>query len=222
MKYAALALGLMCGLLLMANGASAQASAVNPLLFAVPSPLGAATQYSLFPLPAAAGSAAGAAAEPQGVQGVFANYTVEVYGGYTYFRFYEAPHLAANMNGFNFSGVYYPRDWVGLDGELAGTFGSQGGTSTQFFMGVAGPRFRWTSRRGFELWAHGMAGGAHFSPQTPFGSQEAFAFEAGGGIDLSSRHKRFAYRVSADLVGTSYFSTYQLSPKISTGIVYKF
>jgi len=181
MRYAALALGLICGIVLVAGGASAQ-----------------------------------------GVQGVFANNSAEVYGGYTFFRFYEVPHLATNMNGFNFSGVYYPREWVGLDGEVVGAFGSQGGTSTQFFMGVAGPRFRWDMSRGISVWGHGLAGGTHFSPKTPFGSQGAFAFEAGGGIDLSPRHSRMAYRVSADLVGTNYFGTYQLSPKISTGIVFKF
>jgi hypothetical protein len=158
----------------------------------------------------------------QGVQGVFASSNVEVYGGYTYFRFYEAPHLASNMNGFNFSAQYFPRDWIALDGEVMGAFGSQAGTNTRFFMGVAGPRVRWTTARGIDLWAHAMGGGAYLSPQTPYGSQGAFAFEVGGGADLSPPHRHVALRVSGDLVGTSYFSTYQFSPKVSAGLVFKF
>jgi hypothetical protein len=161
-------------------------------------------------------------ASAQGVQGVYANSNVEVYGGFTYFRFYEAPHLATNMEGFNFSVAYYPRQWVALDGEVVGAFGSQSGTNTQYFIGVAGPRLRWSSPRGIDVWGHVLGGGTHFSPQTPYGNQEAFAFELGGGIDLTPPHRRFAYRVSADMVGTTYFSTYQLSPKVSAGIVFKF
>jgi hypothetical protein len=109
-----------------------------------------------------------------------------------------------------------------LDAEGLAVFGSQGGTNTHLFSGMAGPRFRWTARRGFELWAHGMIGGAYFSPKTPFGSQGALAYEGGGGIDLNSPHSRFAIRLSADLLGTAFFSTYQLSPKFSAGLVYKF
>ncbi len=221
MRSGALAIGLILGIFLAAGAASAQATAVSPLLLADPTPVNFISQNSLFALPAA-GAAAGAAAEPQGVQGVFATYTVEVYGGYTFLRLYEAPHIETNTNGFNVSAVYYPRQWVGFDGEGIGTFGSLSGTNEQFFMGVAGPRFRWAATRGIELWAHAMAGGAHLSPKTPYGSQGAFAFEAGGGVDLGSRHHRFAIRLSADLVGTTFFSTYQLSPKVSAGLVYKF
>lgn len=162
-------------------------------------------------------------ASAQGVQGVFAStHSVQVYGGYTYVRFYEVPHVATNLNGLNFSAQYYPRDWIALDGEGIAAFGSQSGTNTNLITGFLGPRVRWTASRGFELWAHGLIGGAHFSPKTPFGSQGAIAYEAGGGVDLSSRHTRLAIRLSADLLGTTFFSTYQLSPKISAGIVYKF
>ncbi len=140
MRSGALAIGLILGIFLAAGGASAQATAVSPLLLADPTPVNFISQNSLFALPAA-GAAAGAAAEPQGVQGVFATYTVEVYGGYTFLRLYEAPHIETNTNGFNVSAVYYPRQWVGFDGEGIGTFGSLSGTNEQFFMGVAGPRF---------------------------------------------------------------------------------
>ena len=165
---------------------------------------------------------AAGAASAQGIQGVFASSNMEVYGGYTYFRFYQAPHLAANLNGLNFSAQYFPRNWIALDGEVVGAFGSQAATNTRFFMGVAGPRIRWSTSHGIDVWAHAMGGATYFSPQTPYGSQEAFAFEAGGGVDLSPPHRRIALRMSGDLVGTTYFSTYQFSPKVSAGLVFKF
>jgi hypothetical protein len=222
MKHAALAVGLLWAIFLTATGTPAQGT-VSPLLLADPTPIDfSANQNSLFLPAAASAAAAAAAAEPQGVQGVFNKYDVQVYGGYTFVRFYEVPHVAANMNGLNFSAIYYPRDWIGYDGEMIAVFGSQGGTNTHLFSGMAGPRFRWTTRRGFELWAHVMVGGAYFSPKTPYGSQGALAYEGGGGIDLSSAHTHVAIRLSADMLGAMFFSTYQLSPKVSAGIVYKF
>jgi hypothetical protein len=48
------------------------------------------------------------------------------------------------------------------------------------------------------------------------------AYELGGGVDINSRNSRWAYRIGADAVGSRYFNTYQFSPKVSAGIVYKF
>jgi hypothetical protein len=67
-----------------------------------------------------------------------------------------------------------------------------------------------------------LFGYAHETPQTIFGSTSALAYTLGGGIDIGARNRRFAYRISADMVGSRFFSTYQYSPKISVGIVYKF
>jgi hypothetical protein len=50
----------------------------------------------------------------------------------------------------------------------------------------------------------------------------AFSLELGGGVDLMPRHRRLGYRLQADMVATRFFGTYQYSPKISAGIVFKF
>ncbi|MGD0957950.1 MAG: hypothetical protein ABR953_14145 [Candidatus Acidiferrales bacterium] len=173
------------------------------------------------PMPDPAASAA-PAQQGQGVFAVFPEYQTELYAGYTYFRFYEIPHFSENMNGLNLSLAYYLRDWVAVDGELVATFGSQAGVSSKFVMGMGGARLRWMGPRGLALWAHGMAGGSHFLPQTAFGGQDAFGFEAGGGVDLIPPHKRLGFRLQVDMVGTHYFGTYQYSPKVSAGVVYKF
>jgi hypothetical protein len=159
---------------------------------------------------------------PQGVQGVFPVHHWQAYAGYTFLRFYEVPNHTENENGFNVSGAYYFKDWIAADGELLAGFSSQSGLSSQFVLVAGGPRLRWSRESGPELWVHALVGAAHSSPQTVYGSENAFGFALGGGVDINSRHRRLAYRLQADIVGTRFFSTYQYSPKISAGIVYKF
>ena len=200
---------------------SGPASAAQPLyavaLPAVPAPASpaAAGWPSPSPLPSAA-----PAEPPQGVYGVLQNFDWQLYAGYTYLRFYELPNTVLNMNGFDVSVAYYHRGgWIAAEGAMVGAFGSQ---SSKFVQGVGGARFRWSKPRAVELWAHGLVGGAHQSPQTPYGSQTAFGFEGGGGLDIHAHHRRISYRLEGDVLGTRFFSTYQYSPKASVGIVYKF
>jgi hypothetical protein len=168
-------------------------------------------------------ASSGPAEPPQGVYGVFQSFEWQAYAGYTFFRFYEVPNITQNMNGFNVSMAYYPRGgWIGADGELVAAFGSQAGVTSKFVLEMGGVRLRWSAPRAVELWVHGLAGGSHFVPQTPYGGQSAFAYEVGGGIDVDAHHHRMAYRLQGDVVGTRYFGTYQYSPRISAGIVYKF
>jgi hypothetical protein len=162
------------------------------------------------------------APEPQGIQGVFENYSWQAYVGYTFLRAYVVPGTAVNQNGVNASVVWFYRDWIGFDGELMGAYGTLSGDSSWTFFGGGGPRFRYTLPRGLEVFAHGLVGYAHLTPQTPFGGENAFAYEVGGGVDLMRPHHRFGYRLEADMLGTRYFSVYQYSPKISAGIVFKF
>lgn len=164
------------------------------------------------------------APEPQYVQGVYQQYSWQAYLGYTFFRFYESSHptIRENQNGANWSIVYYWKTWLGVDGEMSATRGSQGGQPSWFLFGGGGPRFRWEGPRGLELWAHALFGGSHFTPQTPFGKQEALAYEVGGGVDLHTPIERLGLRFCADMIGSRYFSTHQYSPKVSAGIVFKF
>jgi hypothetical protein len=172
------------------------------------------------PTPAIASPAEPAA--PQAVTGVFEEYAWQVSGGYSFVRFYELPAITQNMNGFNFSLVYYFKDWIAADGEFAAAFGSQAGFPAHFLFGGGGPRFRWSAPRGLEIWGHGLLGHTHFTPQTADGPQGAFAYELGAGIDINAHHQRWAYRVEGDVIGSHYFGTYQFSPRISAGIVFKF
>jgi hypothetical protein len=216
-------LAVICGaILIFACGVSAQVNpnAASPVLLASSSPgsaaAGPAALLSLAPMPEPDPD------PPQGVYGVFPSYHWQAYAGYTFLRFYEIPNAAGNTNGFNFSVDYYAKDWVAVDGELTATFGSQGGVGTSLVSEMGGMRFRWTMPGGLAIWVHGLAGASHFSPQTPFVGEDAFGYEAGGGVDASPHHKRLGYRLQADMVGTHYFGAYQYSPKISVGVVYQF
>lgn len=162
--------------------------------------------------------------EPQVALSIYQTYKWQAYVGYTFFRFYESSHptVRESQNGVNWSVVYYLKDWVGIDGEMAATHGTQNKQDSWFLFGGGGPRFRWSGPRGLELWGHALFGGTHFTPQTPFGKQEAFAYEVGGGVDIGGHYKRWAIRLSGDMVGSHYFSTYQFSPKVGAGFVFKF
>lgn len=156
------------------------------------------------------------------VYGVLQDLDFQVYGGFTFFRFYELPGVTGNLAGLNVSLVYYPHaGCLGADGEFTVGFASQNGNTT-FEAGMGGGRFRVMTPRHTEVWAHALAGGAHFIPKAPYGSESAFAFEAGGGVDWSPHGDRLAFRVQADLLGTYFFSTHQYGPKLSVGIVYNF
>ena len=173
---------------------------------------------SLAPAPAPA---------PQDVTSVFQSYNWQAYLGYTFFRFYELPSLngvsnsTLNMNGFDINMVYYFKNWLGAEGDLSATHATQNDVSSWFAFGGGGPRFRWSARRGIEVWAHALVGYSHFTPQTAFGNQHALAYTFGGGVDLPFK-PRWSLRLGADAVGSQYFSTHQWSPKASVGVVFKF
>jgi len=216
----------LCGMILiLAFGASAQIRPGSSLFLGSQFPALAAAVPSPNPeaFAVAAPEPIPAPAEPQGIYGVVQNFNFQVYGGFTYMHFYELPGTTGNLDGFNVSAAYYPHGGhLGLDGEFVAAFAPQNGVSTTLDAGMGGARFRVWNHHGGELWAHALVGAAHFVPQTPYGTENALAIEAGGGLDVAPRNGRLGYRVEADVLGTYFFGTYQYSPKISVGLVYKF
>lgn len=162
------------------------------------------------------------APEPQTIPGVFENYSWQAYLGYTFVRFYELPAVAENQNGVNGGVTWFYNDWLGVDVEALGVHGTLAGASSwTVFVGV-GPRVRMWAGRNLEVFGHTLIGGAAFWPDTPYGSQGAFGYELGGGVDLRPHRSKFSLRLEGDLLGTRFFQTNQWSPKVSAGIVYKF
>lgn len=193
--------------------AAAPATGSAPTLFALNAPA-----YS-----GRAASSAPADGQVPAVVGVYPQRCWQLYAGYTFLRFYEVPGTTKTLNGLDLGVTYFPKaSWFGIDGTMTAAFGTQKGQAAKFALALGGARLRWSAPRAIEFWVHGLAGESHFLPQTIYGGQSAFAYEAGGGMDIRAHHQRFAYRFEADAVGTSYFGTYQVSPKFSAGIVFKF
>lgn len=159
---------------------------------------------------------------PQGVQGVFEKYSYDVSVGYTFFRFYEVPGVRSNMNGVNGSVVYWYRDWLGADGEVFAVYGSQPGQNSWLVFFGGGPRLRYVGPKGMDFWAHALVGAMFITPQTPYGGQTAVAGVVGAGVDLNGHQRHMALRFAVDAIGSNYFGTYQVSPKASAGVVFKF
>jgi hypothetical protein len=169
----------------------------------------AAALALLFTMPAAA----------QGTQGVRPDAgPLQIGIGYTFLSFNEVPSKLINSSGFTASAAYY-RDWIGAEAQLSDAFGSQNGKTSQLLFTGGGVRLRWPNARSIQPWVHGIVGYSRLSPQTAFGGSSAVGYKVGAGLDFNPRHSRIGYRVSADMFGSSFFGTYQLSPELSAGIV---
>lgn len=142
---------------------------------------------------------------------------LQVGAGFTFVSFHETPGTTWNNPGFDASAVYY-RDWLGVEGNFSGAFGSQNSASTSLLFAGGGVRMRLQNVFAFEPWVHAVVGYTHLSPQLSFGSDNAAGYKLGGGVDLHPHHGRIGYRVSADMLGTSFFHTYQFSPEVSVGV----
>ena len=215
---------LLAGVLLAGSSATAQVASSPSLLTSTTTTTLAVNSSSAASQPVSFRLPARSAPQPQiPVIGVYERYSFQAYVGYTFMRFYEVPHEIHSQNGFDTSISYYPESgWLGGDGEFLGAFGHQAGVTSKFAFAAGGLRARWAVPRGLEIWTHGLAGRAHYLPQTAFGPQGAFAYEVGLGVDATGNRQRLAYRLELDMVGTKFFGTYQLSPKASIGVVFRF
>jgi hypothetical protein len=140
-----------------------------------------------------------------------------------------------NDNGVNVDFGMHLVDWLtGAEGRLtvgaevlgAFGFGSTVGapklTANSLFAG-AGPHVAIQSHSRLEPWAHVIPGGEHlrFTQTTKIGSNTAFGFMIGGGLDV--RIERGLYwRVQADYLGTVFQSNEQSNVQAGTGVILYF
>lgn len=201
---------------------STEVNGSNPSLFAAANDGSGSTVHDAA-LAVTLPNAASAQEQPPVVLTVFQRYPFQIYGGYTFMRFYQVPGLTKSLNGFNMSVQYFIKNGpLALDGEFVATFGSEFKQTQKFAAGLGGARYRYQLPRGVQVWGHGLIGGGVALPQTAFGGQDALTYEVGGGADFGSESRRWALRVSADMLGTRFYGVNQYSPKLAAGIVYKF
>ena len=137
---------------------------------------------------------------------------VELFGGYSYMHLGNAPSV--NLNGWEISGQYKFKDWLGGVADFDGHYGSSS-TYTYLF----GPQISYPSR--ISPFAHLLLGGAHIS-EAGFGSS-SFSMALGGGIDVGLFHDQFYWRaIQTDYLMTQFGSRAQNNFRASTGIVIRF
>ena len=140
---------------------------------------------------------------------------------YNWTGYNEFPNNQVSMNGFVGSiSWFFFRD-VGVEGQLAGGVGNTDGYTAKFVFLGAGVHARFENDTRFQPWVHALVGHVHFLPQTPYGSQGALGWEAGGGLDYHMLNW-LSLRVGADALGSELFGTQQVSPMVHGGVVFNF
>jgi hypothetical protein len=148
------------------------------------------------------------------------SHPIEIAAGYTFVSYREAPGLTTNNSGGTATAIYYANQ-VGVEADFTDTYGSYSGKTANLLFAGGGIRYRLPHYRSFEPWIHGVVGYSYISPKLSYGANNAFGYKVGGGFDINPRHTRIGYRVSGDMIGTHFFSTYQMSPEVTVGIFFK-
>jgi hypothetical protein len=141
---------------------------------------------------------------------------IDLFGGYSFERFGGSP--GRNLNGVEITGQYKFADWLGVAADLDGHFGLPSHPDGRTLHFMVGPQISFPGR--ISPFVHVLAGIGHVSSNGI--TDTSFAGAIGGGIDM-----RFAPLISwriiqGDDIITNYFGGVQHSPRVSTGIVFRF
>ena len=177
---------------------------------------------SVSPVPSAALPEAPSA--PQYGRGGDFGYRWDLAVGYQYVHFESKP-FSANLSGIHTSLAYSLTDWFALEGSVVAAFGGdvfQGGEMSKYALFTGGGRIFWNRQpHRFSPWAHILVGGVHVNPQIANSSKNAFALQAGGGIDWYL-NPRLSFRGEADFVHTQLYSDSQNNYQAGVGVVLHF
>ncbi len=172
---------------------------------------------------------------------------VELFGGYSYVhaqtRWTETllcpgppcpvtivnPKL--NLNGWEVSGLYKMKPWLGLGADLSGHYGSFSGASYHLQTYLFGPQVALPGK--VSPFAHVLVGGAHSTSGTSVVSSSvvaaaggspnnSFAAAVGVGIDIKIAPLVWFRPVQIDYLATRFNSNTQSQPRISAGVVLHF
>lgn len=152
--------------------------------------------------------------------------------GYQY-QSYNVFGRTFHDNGYNIGAVVGVGDWITgatarltVAAEATAAFGFGGETSGKPILSVkslfagAGPHLSIQSESRFEPWIHLLPGVQHFrfSQAGPFGSNSAFGFMAGAGLDFKIS-RRVYWRVQGDYLGTNFTHGIDSNYSVGTGFV---
>ncbi len=140
---------------------------------------------------------------------------LEVFGGYSYVRFHNSP--STSQNGWEVSGQYNWKKWLGGVGDVGGVYGQWGGVGIAIHTYLVGPEVSYPWR--ISPFAHLLFGAAHRSGSGI--TNTSFAYAEGGGADVRLTH-RIYWRFQGDYLPTHFFGVKQHNRRFSSGIVFRF
>lgn len=158
----------------------------------------------------------------------------ELSAGYAFRSYYQSSGSTPYLKGWYVSGDYNLRRWLGAEAEVMGAYMDQGIIlgKTRIYDVLVGPKLFPLGHRKLTPFGHVLLGAARYSNTVPpvglYGSATttatAYAWEAGGGLDLNLSPHWGIRLVQADFGGANFFggSTSHGSRRIVAGVVYRF
>jgi hypothetical protein len=151
---------------------------------------------------------------------------VELFAGFSYLPADGMDFPRENSNGFQFSLTGNVNRWFGIAGDFGGQYstatdlgpGFPGVTAkTSVYEYLVGPRFS-IRRDKYNLFFHGLVGGAKGNSGMQGFSDSAFTFAGGGGLDIYV-DKHFSIRaIQMDYIG-SFVDILENNARIGFGVV---
>jgi len=139
----------------------------------------------------------------------------ELFGGYSYLHFSNSP--STSLNGWEISGQYKFRDWLGGVADLDGHYGSLAGIGASTYTYLFGPQISRPSD--FSPFGHLLLGGAHLGVGGV--GTTSFSMALGGGIDAKIVNQ-FYGRIQLDYLMTQFGGGAQNNFRLSTGVLIRF
>ena len=105
----------------------------------------------------------------------------EIFGGYQFTR-----QQSVNWNGWDAALTGNFNKWLGMTGDFSGAYKSQNGIGVKSYTFTFGPTVAARSNETFTPFGHVLLGGFHQvadASGTSLGTNNGFAFIAGGGVD---------------------------------------
>lgn len=158
---------------------------------------------------------------------------IDLFLGYTH-----SSNFDTGLNGWIFSGNVNFSDYLGIEGDISGHYGSHGlgglpvlipgvprSVDTNMYNYNFGPRFTWRSPdQPFNVFGHVLFGGGHASISAsgiPSQSDSSYTWVLGGGADYNF-NTNWAGRAQLDYLHTNFFSNGEGHERFSVGLVYRF
>lgn len=145
--------------------------------------------------------------------------SVDVSGGYSYFRLGGSGGL--NANGLSGSVAYNPIRWLGVVGDFGGYHASPSGVSVNTYTYLFGPRLSFRNPSRITPFVQGLVGGSRITVGSGGGSSNQFAYSFGGGVDFGIL-PHLAFRPQLDYVGLDTPGTRTNCTRVSAGLVVHF